>query len=71
MSGTDPFQVEGVVLEVLSERTFRLELANGHRLLGFVSRKNRACQAGLAPGKKVRLQLSPFDLSQGRILAAS
>jgi translation initiation factor IF-1 len=71
VSGTDAFQVEGLVLEVLSERTFRLELANGHRLLGFVSRKTRATQADLAPGKKVRLQLSPFDLSQGCILAAS
>jgi len=55
------------VLEVLSEKTCRVELANGHRLLGFFAGKGRKPHAGLAPGQKVRLELSPYDLSEGRM----
>jgi translation initiation factor IF-1 len=62
------FEVEGVVVEVLSDKTCRVELANGHRLLGFVAGKARPSLAGLAPGKKVRVELSPYDLSEGRIV---
>lgn len=69
MSGVDAFRVEGVVLEVLPNGTFRVELANGHRLLAFVAGKKARLSFGpLVPGDKVKLQLSPFDLSQGRIL---
>ena len=64
----DAFEVEGVVVEVLPNRTYRVELANGHRLLAFVAGKARQSFAGLAPGDKVRLQLSPYDLSEGRIV---
>jgi translation initiation factor IF-1 len=45
-----------------------VELANGHRLLAFVAGKARLRFAGLAAGDKVMLELSPYDLSQGRIL---
>jgi len=47
---------------------YRVELANGHRLLAFVAGKARLSFARLAPGEKVRLELSPYDLSSGRII---
>ena len=67
MSGQDAFRVEGVVTEALPNGTYRVELANGHRLLGFVTGKARSSFVA-RPGQKVKLQLSPYDLSQGRIL---
>ena len=68
MAGKDAFIVEGVVIEARPNRTFRVELANGHRLLGFVAGRAKSRLAGLAPGDKVTLQLTPYDLSVGRIL---
>jgi translation initiation factor IF-1 len=62
------FEVEGVVVEVLSDKTCRVELANGHRLLGFVAGKAGRGLVALASGKKVRVELSPYDLSEGRII---
>ncbi len=67
MSGEAAFKVEGVIIEVLANRTYRVELANGHRLLGFVTGKARQSFAA-SSGDKVRLKLSPCDLSQGRII---
>ena len=55
MAGTDAFQVEGVVLEALANGTYRLELANGHRLLGFVAGRARKPHPGFAPGETVNL----------------
>ena len=68
MAGKDAFLVEGVVIEARSDRTYGVELANGHRLLGFVAGRAKQRLAGLAPGDKVKLQLTPYDLSVGRIL---
>ena len=68
MAGTDAFKVEGVVVEALPNKTYQVELANGHRLRAFVSGKARRSFTGLAPGDKVKLQLTPYDLSAGRIL---
>jgi len=68
MVGENAFEVEGVVVDVLPNRMYRVELANGHRLLAFVAGKARLGFAGLAPGEKVRLELSPYDLSVGRIM---
>ncbi|HEY5910908.1 MAG TPA: translation initiation factor IF-1 [Verrucomicrobiae bacterium] len=68
MPGDDAFQVEGLVVEVLPNGTYRVELANGHRLLGFVPGKRRLNSRPMAAGEKVRVRLSPFDLSVGRIL---
>jgi len=56
------------VREALPNGTYRVELANGHRLLAFVAGRARQNFAGLAAGDKVKLQLTPYDLSQGRIL---
>ncbi len=68
MAGTGAFKVEGVVVEALPDQTYQVELANGHRLRAFVAGKARRSFAGLAPGDKVKLQLTPYDLSAGRIL---
>jgi translation initiation factor IF-1 len=68
MPGPDAFKVEGLVVEALPNKTYRVELANGHRLLGFVAGKAKVKFAGLRPGARVKLELSPYDLSQGRIL---
>ncbi|MGH7967680.1 MAG: translation initiation factor IF-1 [Limisphaerales bacterium] len=55
-------------MEALPNKTYWVELANGHRLLGFVPGKARLTAARFAPGDKVNLVLSPFDLSEGRIV---
>jgi translation initiation factor IF-1 len=68
MHGTDAFQVEGIVTAVHPNGTYEVQLANGHRLLGFVAGRAKKTFAGLALGQTVRLQLSPYDLSKGRIL---
>ena len=70
MRREDAFCVEGRVTEVLSGRTWRVELANGHRLLGFAAGRTNRDFTGLKPGHKVKLQLTPFDLSTGRLLEA-
>lgn len=68
MRGEDAFRVEGRVIEVLSDRTWRVELSNGHRLLGFAGGRTNQDFSGLKPGDTVKLQLTPFDLSTGRLL---
>jgi translation initiation factor IF-1 len=68
MARDDAFKVEGVVIEALPNEKYRMELSNGHRLLGFVAGKARLSFSGLVPGDEVMLELSPYDLSQGRIL---
>jgi translation initiation factor IF-1 len=64
----DAFQVEGRVIEALPNGTFRAELSNGHRLTAFVAGRAKKNFAGLQPGDKVKMQLTPYDLSVGRIL---
>lgn len=68
MRGEDAFRVEGRVIAVLSGRTWRVELANGHQLLGFAAGRDGGVFSGLKPGDKVKLQLTPFDLSTGRLV---
>ena len=70
MPGCDPFKVEGCVTEVLPNGTYRAELKNGHRLRAFVAGKTKKQFVGLKAGDKVTLQLTPYDLSTGRIIAA-
>ncbi len=71
MAGGGAFQVEGVVIEALPNGTYRVELANRHRLLAFVPGRARSDFRGLAPGERVKLQLTPYDLSTGRIVVES
>ena len=68
MPGNDAIKVEGTIVEVLENGTYRVELANGHRVLAFVTGKARLSFGRLASGEKVRLEMSPYDLSKGRIL---
>lgn len=68
MSRNDAFQVEGVVATVGDNRTCIVELANGHRLTGFVTSRDQGPIGVLSPGSKVWLQMSPYDLSSGRIV---
>jgi translation initiation factor IF-1 len=63
------FHVEGVIVRVIQPGVYRVELPNGHELLGYVTRRDRARMAGLVSGQKVELELSPFDLSKGRVRA--
>ena len=67
MARENAIEVEGIVVEVLSNRTYRVELANGHRVLAFVAGRARSSYVRLAPGDNVWLEMSPFDLSEGRI----
>ena len=68
MPGENAFKVEGVITEVLPNGTCWVKLANGHRLRGFATGKRKARVPALKPGETVILQLSPYDLSQGRLL---
>jgi translation initiation factor IF-1 len=71
MPGADAIEVEGLIVEVLPNKTYRVELPNGHRLVGFVPGRARLGLVRFALGDKVKLELSPYDLSEGRIVVAS
>jgi translation initiation factor IF-1 len=71
MARTSGIEVEGIVVEALPNTTYRVELANGHRLLAFVAGKARLSFARLAHGDRVKLQMSPYDLSQARIITGT
>jgi translation initiation factor IF-1 len=66
--GEDAFRVEARVIEALPNGTFSAELGNGHRLTAFVAGRDEKFFAGLKAGDMVKLQLTPYDLSVGRIL---
>ncbi|MGA2660590.1 MAG: translation initiation factor IF-1 [Verrucomicrobiota bacterium] len=68
MAGEGAIKVEGAIVEVLPNGTCRVELSNGHRVLAYVAGKARLSFARLAPGDKVQLEMSPYDLSVGRII---
>ena len=71
MAGESAFLVEGVVTAALPNGTYRVALANGHDVLAFVTRRLKKTLAALRPGESVRLQMSPYDLSQGRIVVGT
>lgn len=64
----EPIRVEGTVVELLPNTMFRVELANGHRILAHISGKMRMNFIKILPGDKVTLEMSPYDLSKGRII---
>jgi translation initiation factor IF-1 len=68
MVGKNAFQVEGRVTSALPNGTWRVELKNGHCLTAFVAGKTKKDFAGLEAGETVKLQLTPYDLSVGRIV---
>jgi translation initiation factor IF-1 len=61
-------QQDGTIIEALSNAMFRVELENGHMVTAHISGKMRMNYIKLLPGDKVKLELSPYDLSKGRII---
>lgn len=68
MAKEEPIRVEATVIEALPNAMFRVELANGHRVLTHVSGKMRMNFIRILPGDKVTIELSPYDLNKGRII---
>ncbi|KJS32038.1 MAG: translation initiation factor IF-1 [Desulfobacteraceae bacterium] len=67
MAKEEPIRVEGVVLETLPNAMFKVELENKHQVLAHISGKMRMHFIKILPGDKVTVELSPYDLSRGRI----
>jgi translation initiation factor IF-1 len=67
MAKEDVIEVEGTVIEPLPYAMFRVELENGHKILAHVSGKIRMHFIRILPGDKVTVELSPYDLTRGRI----
>ena len=67
MAKSDNIEVEGVVSEVLPNAVFRVELSNGHQVMAHISGKMRMHFIRIYPGDKVTVELSPYDLTGGRI----
>ena len=67
MPKEDMIEVEGTVIEALPNAMFQVELANGHKVLAHISGKLRMNFIKILPGDKVTLEMSPYDLSRGRI----
>lgn len=67
MSKQDVIEVEGRVIEALPNAMFQVELENGHKILAHISGKLRMNFIRILPGDKVTIELSPYDLTRGRI----
>jgi translation initiation factor IF-1 len=67
MAKEEAIEVEGTVTESLPNAMFRVELENGHKVLAHVSGKMRMNFIKILPGDKVKMELSPYDLTRGRI----
>ncbi len=67
MAKEESIQVEGTVVESLPNAMFRVELDNGHKILAHISGKMRMNYIRILPGDKVTVDMSPYDLSRGRI----
>ena len=68
MSKADVVEIEGIVVEKLPNAMFQVELENGHRVLAHLSGKLKMNFIRILPGDKVTLELSPYDLTKGRII---
>jgi translation initiation factor IF-1 len=68
MPKEDAIEVEGTVIETLPNAMFRVELDKGHRVLAHISGKMRLHFIKIMPGDRVKVELSPYDLSRGRIV---
>ena len=67
MSKEDTIQMQGEVVEMLPNATFRVKLENGHMVLAHISGKMRMHYIRILPGDKVQVELTPYDLTRGRI----
>ncbi len=68
MPKEEPIEVKGTIIETLPNAMFRVELENGHKVLAHISGKMRMHYIKILPGDKVLVELSPYDLSRGRIV---
>ena len=68
MSKDDVIETEGRVIEALPNATFKVRLTNGHVITAYISGKLRMNYIRILPGDKVTLEMSPYDLSKGRII---
>ena len=68
MAKEDVIEMQGEVVENLPNATFRVKLENGHQVLGHISGKMRMHYIRILPGDKVTVQLTPYDLTKGRIV---
>jgi len=67
MTKEEKIEVEGTILEALPNAMFRVEMEGGHKVLAHISGKMRMHYIKILPGDKVRVELSPYDLTRGRI----
>jgi translation initiation factor IF-1 len=67
MSKKDAIEVEGTVVEALPNAMFNVKLENGHEILAHISGKMRKFYIRIIPGDKVKVEMSPYDLTRGRI----
>ena len=67
MAKEDTIEMEGVVQEVLPDTRFRVEMSNGHAIIAYLAGKMRKHRIRILAGDKVSLELTPYDLSKGRI----
>ena len=67
MAKSDMIEVEGVVVESLPNTTFQVDIGNGHTILAHISGKLRMNFLRILPGDKVTVEMSPYDLTRGRI----
>lgn len=68
LNAKDFIEMQGEVLELMPAASFKVALENGHEILAHLSGKMRMNKIRLLPGDKVKLQISPYDLSKGRII---
>lgn len=68
MSKQSSIEQDGIIIEALSNAMFRVELENGHQVIAHISGKMRMNYIKILPGDKIKLEMSPYDLSKGRIV---
>lgn len=68
MAKQSAIEQDGVIVESLSNAMFRIRLENGHEIIGHISGKMRMHYIKILPGDKVRVEMSPYDLTKGRIV---
>lgn len=67
MAKQEAIEIDGTILEALSNAMFRVQLQNGHQIIAHISGKMRMHYIRILPGDKVKVEMSPYDLSKGRI----
>ncbi len=68
MAKEETIEMQGTIVETLPNATFRVKLENGHTVLGHISGKMRMHYIRILPGDKITVEMSPYDLSKGRIV---